>query len=286
MTSKTVLITGAGGYIGPAVVRAACDRGLRVVALDRGEFETDARAKKVVGDFATLPAKVGVTEEAPDILLHLAWSGGFQHDHPGHIDCLPHHHGFLVSMLDRGVRQIAVMGTMHEIGYWEGSIDETTPANPGSLYGVAKNALRQSMLIETRKRGAVLQWIRAFYILGEDSRSRSLFSKILAWEKEGRDEFPMNSGSNKYDFISLDDLGSQITAVVAQTDIDGVINCCSGRPTPLREAVDSFIAQHGLRIRPAFGEFPDRPYDSPGIWGDPTKIESIMSAVKMLQDPT
>ena len=31
------------------------------------------------------------------------------------------------------------MGSMHEIGYWEGAIDENTPCNPMSMYGIAKD---------------------------------------------------------------------------------------------------------------------------------------------------
>jgi dTDP-6-deoxy-L-talose 4-dehydrogenase (NAD+) len=275
---KTVLITGAGGYIGPSVVRALCDKGLRVVATDRKTFDCDERAKSITIDFEAIPSEAAIMRHAPDIVLHLAWSGGFQHDDPGHLDALPRHYSFLVRMLDAGVVHLAAMGTMHEIGYWEGSIDDATPANPASLYGIAKNALRQAMFVEARKRGVTLQWLRAFYILGDDARNRSLFSKILAWEAEGRASFPMNSGKNRYDFIQIDDLGAQIATAVAQTEIDGIINCCSGRPIEIREAVDAFIARHGLKIRPAFGEYPDRPYDSPGVWGDPQKINSIMSA--------
>ena len=42
-----------------------------------------------------------------------------------------------------GLPSVSVMGSMHEIGRWEGAVDENTPANPLSNYGVAKNALRQ-----------------------------------------------------------------------------------------------------------------------------------------------
>jgi dTDP-6-deoxy-L-talose 4-dehydrogenase (NAD+) len=47
-------------------------------------------------------------------------------------------------MVKGGLRQIIVMGTMHEVGYWEGEINDKTPTHPTSLYGVAKDALRKS----------------------------------------------------------------------------------------------------------------------------------------------
>ena len=57
------------------------------------------------------------------------------------------------------------MGTMHEIGFWEGAVDENTPCNPLSQYGIAKNALRQSLLLLTQNSDVKIYWLRAYYIL-------------------------------------------------------------------------------------------------------------------------
>ena len=45
-------------------------------------------------------------------------------------------------MIIGGVKKVTIMGSMHEIGFWEGAIKEDTPCNPLSLYGVSKNALK------------------------------------------------------------------------------------------------------------------------------------------------
>ena len=49
-----------------------------------------------------------------------------------------------------------------------------------------------------------------------------------------------------------------------------------GQPVSLGERVEQFIRERGLSITPEYGAFPDRPYDSPGVWGDPGKIQQIM----------
>ena len=36
------------------------------------------------------------------------------------------------------------MGTMHEVGYWEGAINENTPCKPQSQYALPRTPLRQS----------------------------------------------------------------------------------------------------------------------------------------------
>ena len=68
-----------------------------------------------------------------------------------------------------------------------------------------------------------------------------------------------------------------LSAAVMQTEVDGVINCCTGKPMSLAERVENFIKENQLDIQLEYGAFPDRPYDSPCIYGDPTKINLIMS---------
>ena len=165
---------------------------------------------------------------------------------------------------------------MHEIGYWEGAITEDTPANPISLYGIAKNALRQITIQLAKENGVILQWLRAYYILGDDLKNNSIFSRIVQLEQEGSPTFPFTSGKNKYDFINVDELAVQISAATIQTEVQGIINCCTGNPVSLADKVEEFIKEKNYKIRPEYGAFPDRPYDSPGVWGDPEKINQIM----------
>ena len=90
--------------------------------------------------------------------------------------------------------------------------------------------------------------------------------------------FPFTTGKNKYDFISVDELSRQIAACVMQTEVKGIINCCTGKPVSLAEQVQSFIDSHGYRIQLQYGAYPDRPYDSPAVWGSSERIERIMKA--------
>ncbi len=131
------------------------------------------------------------------------------------------------------------MGTMHEVGYWEGAIDETSPCAPASLYGISKNSLRQIAMLLSSQYSATLQWIRAYYIVVDDRYGNSIFSKLLAASDAGEKLFPFTSGKNLYDFISIGGLAEQIAAIVDQTEVDGIINACSGEPMSLAERVEA-----------------------------------------------
>lgn len=218
------------------------------------------------------------SNESPNVLLHLAWRNGFSHNDISHLDDLSKHYLFIKAALEAGVKRIVVMGSMHEVGYHEGAVDENTPCNPTTPYGVAKNALRQLTGGLCRQYGAQMQWLRGFYLVSNDGRGCSIFSKIVAAEREGKAEFPFTSGRCKYDFLSYEEFCQQVVAVVEQDGMKGIINICSGEPIALGDYIEHFISENGFSIRLGYGKYPDRPYDSPAIWGDATKIRAILAA--------
>lgn len=273
-----ILVTGANGYIGRHVVKSLLKRDVEVIACDLHTNDVDDRAKKI--DFNLFDLPDGNIFEAlgcPDVCLHMAWRNGFVHNSPTQMGDLSSHYKFLTAMIDGGLKQLAVMGTMHEIGYWEGAIDENTPCNPSSMYGIAKDSLRRSMMLYTSQHNVILQWLRCYYILGDDKKNNSIFSKLLQAAEDGKKSFPFTTGKNKYDFINVDELAELIAAAITQDKVTGIINCCKGKPISLAERVEDFIKEHQLDIKLDYGAFPDRPYDSPCEYGDPSKINEILS---------
>lgn len=274
-----VLVTGANGYMGTGIVKELLNDGHEVVAVDFSEDYMDQRADRRTADIF---GSENPYEEfgQPEVLLHLAWRDGFSHDSINHIHDFSKHYDFLIKMMASGLKRICVMGSMHEIGFYEGSIDENTPTNPQSLYGISKNALRNAIELNAKKYGTVFQWVRGYYIVGNSDAGSSIFSKITSAVKEGKTEFPFTTGQNQYDFIDYEEFCKQVAAVVEQDIINGIINCCSGRPMTLSERVEKFIRDNEYPIQLKYGAFPDRPYDSKAVWGNNKKITEIMENKK------
>lgn len=65
-------------------------------------------------------------------------------------------------MIDNNIKNVSVLGTMHEVGYHVGAIDENIPCNPLSLYGISKNALRQSLMYYVSNKEVNFHWLRGF----------------------------------------------------------------------------------------------------------------------------
>lgn len=274
--AKTVLVTGAGGYIGSYVAKTLLDFGVNVTAVDNNTSNIDPRANIIEYNIFSEDEKIYEHLGRPDVCLHMAWRDGFVHNAESHLKNLHSHYNFVRNLVNGGLQHIAVMGTMHEVGYHEGMINDDTPTVPYSLYGVAKNTLRQSLDILLKDRNVVYQWLRAFYIYGDDLKNKSIFSKIIQAEQEGKEKFPFTTGNNKYDFITVEELAKQISLSVLQSEITGIINCCSGKPVSLKDMVENFLKQNGFKIKLEYGAFPDRPYDSPAIWGNNDKITKIV----------
>ena len=136
-----ILVTGANGYLGSGIVEAIQNNGNEVIAADFKVEHVDDRADKRPCNLFDIENPYEYFSK-PDALLHLAWRDGFVHYSNAHIDDLPAHFGFIKKMVESGCKHIAVMGSMHEIGFFEGSINENTPCHPTTPYGIAKNALR------------------------------------------------------------------------------------------------------------------------------------------------
>ena len=270
-----ILETGANGYLGQGIVRSILNNGHCVVATDFNTQFVDERAERIACNLFEVDNPYSFFGE-PDVLLHLAWRDGFVHYSSAHIEDLPKHYAFIKKMVDGGIQQVAVMGSMHEIGFFEGSINESTPCHPTTPYGIAKNALRDLTQMLCKQKNIVFQWLRGYYIVGNSKFGSSIFSKITAAVDEGKTEFPFTLGQNQYDFIDYPDFCAQVAAVVGQKNEQGIINICSGKPEKLADRVERFIKENDYRIKLQYGAFPDRPYDSKAIWGNDTKIRKIM----------
>lgn len=269
-----ILVTGANGYLGKGVVKQLLDDGYEVIATDYKSDFIDTRSKIFCEDLFEIENPYEYFEK-PDVLLHMAWRDGFVHNSVDHINDLPKHYSFITKMITSGINKVAVMGSMHEIGFFEGSINESTPTNPQSLYGISKNALRRLVELECKSQNVDFQWFRGFYIVGNTEDGSSIFSKIVQAAKNGQKDFPFTMGLNQFDFLDYLEFCKYVADAVEQNEINGIINICSGRPEKLADRVERFIRDNHFSINLKYGAFPDRPYDSKAIWGDDFKIRMI-----------
>lgn len=271
-----ILVTGANGFLGRGIVDEIIKTGHTVVAAGFETNKVSSDAIRINGDMFEVADPYEYYGQ-PDVLLHLAYKDGFVLNSEAHMQNLVKHTTFIDKMVSAGIKQVAVMGTMHEIGFFEGSVDENTPTHPMNFYGIAKNAIRDYTSLVTKNNDVIMQWLRAFYIVDGTAYGNSIFSKLFAAAERGDKTFPFTTGKSQYDFLDYGDFSRYVAAAVTQTEVQGIINISSGEPERLSDRVERFISDNHLNIKLDYGAFPDRPFDSKAIWGDNTKIQKILS---------
>lgn len=271
-----ILVTGANGFLRRGIVDEIIKTGHTVVAAGFETNKVSSDAIRINGDMFEVADPYEYYGQ-PDVLLHLAYKDGFVLNSEAHMQNLVKHTTFIDKMVSAGIKQVAVMGTMHEIGFFEGSVDENTPTHPMNFYGIAKNAIRDYTSLVTKNNDVIMQWLRAFYIVDGTAYGNSIFSKLFAAAERGDKTFPFTTGKSQYDFLDYGDFSRYVAAAVTQTEVQGIINISSGEPERLSDRVERFISDHHLNIKLDYGAFPDRPFDSKAIWGDNAKIQKILS---------
>lgn len=280
---KTVLIMGANGYIGSHLVKYLCDKEdkYRVIASGRKSINVDTRAKFIRYDIMQELHNETEFKEyfgEPDICVYLTWQDGFDHNAESHMKDLYYHWNFIKQMLNGGLKHLAVMGSFREYGNYRGAAKEDFEIVANNYYVLAKDTLHKAiqLYIDNNDLEVCFQWIRPFSVYGNDILNNSIFSKIMKWDEEGQEYFPCTDGDEKYDYIYIDDVVDQIEKIISQNRIAGAINCCTGVSTSLKDQIEKFICDNKLNIRPQYGAFERRNYDSDEIYGDCTKLNLIL----------
>ena len=271
-----ILVTGANGYLGQGIVNKLLNLNHVVIATDIKIENIDTRAKRYACNIFEIDNPFEYFDR-PDVLLHLAWRDGFVHYSDAHIEDLPKHYKLIKKFVSTEINKIAVLGSMHEIGFYEGEINENTPCNPVTPYGISKNALRELTKMLCEQNNKLFQWLRGYYIVGNTTSGSSIFSKIVKAINENNKVFPFTSGNNKFDFIDYDDFCNYIALSVTQNKVTGVVDICSGTPESLGNRVERFIKDNNYDIKLEYGVYPERAYESKAMWGNNTKIQTIIN---------
>lgn len=281
---SSVLVTGGSGFIGtPVSARLLADPALAVTFATRDAARLRARFPQ--GKYETIP--VDILEESSwrscDFsryarLLHLAWSRLDDFGHADHVTLLlPRHLAFLQKALAEGVRSLTVTGTCLEYGLREGCLREDMPAEPVTAYAVAKDRLRRSIESLRGQHSFSLRWIRMFYLYGPGQQPRSLLAQLDAALARGETTFDMSPGDQQRDYLPVDAMAERIARIFLAPGVDGIVNCCSGRPITVRQLVEQHLAARGARMQLRLGRFPYPKYEPFAFWGDTTRLEAILS---------
>lgn len=275
-----MVVTGATGFIGRAVVAAALSRGHTVTAIVR-----DAeKARAVLPEHTALKHALasdlaGVDPQnvlaGDDALIHLAWQEVGKYTDPGNLlGNLKPQFLFLQSMVNAGLNNVTVGGSCLEYGLQEGEANEKDTAAPVTYYGLAKKTL-YDMLALFLPDTVALKWLRYFYVYGDGQRPQAIIPQLLAAIARGDKEFNMSPGDQGRDFIHVDTAAFNTVLAAEQRDVTGVINIGNGRALTVNDLVQDILAAHkcDMALNRGFYSYPA--YEPFSFWADTKKMLKI-----------
>jgi len=279
-----ILVTGATGFIGNYVIEELTKRdGFEVIAtaLDPiKEVENRSWLKNVRYKSQNLnEVKENYFSffDNPDILIHLSWQGLPNYKELFHIERnLFTNYSFIKNMIINGLKNLTVIGTCLEYGKQEGSLSEDILTNPITAYGIAKDTLRKFIEELMKKFNFDLKWIRLFYIYGKGQNPNSLLPQLNRALDNNEEVFNMSKGDQQRDYLPVEKVAEYIVKISLQNEVNGIINCCSGKPISIRNLVENHLKTRGKSIMLNLGYYKYNDYEPMAFWGDDTKLKRIL----------
>lgn len=270
-----VLMTGASGFIGRQMLKTLTAQGIEVVVmgqtrpLDAVQFiETDLLSAI---DFEPLMRDI-----APTHLLHLAWYAehGKFWTSLTNLRWVEATSRLVESFCKTGGQHVVIAGTCAEYDWDQGyCIENTTPLNPASLYGVTKNATRMLSMAICQQFQVRCAWGRIFLPFGKNETEARLVPSLIDVYKNKRSPFGIYTNAYR-DFLHVDDVCQGLLKLLTQ-DAQGAYNICSAAPTQLKELVETLARLMGGSPLPLLELAVNRPHEPSFLIGNNDKLISL-----------
>ncbi len=284
MEKTRILVTGASGFVGQYVIKELLKKNdLEIIVITRNierckSQELFKNITLVQYDLSRPNNEVIESIGKVDSLIHLAWDGLPNYKESFHIEKnLFESYNFCKTLLANGLKNLNIVGTCFEYGMVDGCLQEDFEPKPNNAYAIAKDSLRKFIELLIKKDSVSFKWIRLFYMYGEGQAKNSLISQLEQAILKGEQTFNMSGGEQLRDYLPVDDVAANIVSCSLQTQINGIINCCSGKPISVRSFVENYLKKRNIEMKLNLGFYPYADYEPMAFWGDRTKLQKLIN---------
>jgi nucleoside-diphosphate-sugar epimerase len=277
--AERVLVTGASGCIGRALVPQLLERGWTVHATSsRTGAQGDERAVWHRADLL-VPGEAERVLRAvrPSALVHLAWyiAPGRWAAAPDNVDWVRASLELVQAFCRIGGRRVVVAGSGLEYDWSFGYCsEERTPRVPHTLYGAAKHALHTVLEPYARQAGVGLGWARVFFLYGPHEHPERLVASVARSLLLG-EPARVSHGRQVRDYLHVADVAGALLALL-ESEVEGPINVASGQPVTLRAIVERVGELLGRSHLVQFGTIPAAPTDVPLVVADVSRLSTLL----------
>ena len=273
---KKVLITGGTGFIGRNVVNELINRGYEVHSLVYPPFapEQDGLFQYEMNLMDSDAVEEFLQAHNFENLIHLAWYVGKGcHNADENLDWTIATLHLLKSFQKYGGKKFLGAGTISEYEYKYGYLlEDYTPASPGTLYGESKNSVYKIAGSFCKKYGMDFKWPRIFNLYGPNEKPQRLMPAVINSCLKGED-VKVSDCLKFQDYLHVEDTARGIVDVF-ESEIQGAVNICSGKPVQLRYIVNKIAELTEFKGNILWGAIPAA-FGDELVVGSNEKLKSI-----------
>lgn len=273
---KRILITGGSGFIGQCLIEKLILKGYEIHSIVHS---------------STLPKQNGLVQHKIDLfdtdilnkfleanrfknLIHLAWYVGKGcHSNNANLDWCITTLNLVKSFVENGGQKFAGAGSVSEYDYKYGYfLEDETPPDTKTMYGTCKNSAYKILNIYCRQNNCDFKWFRIFNLYGKNEKSKRLMPSVINSCLKGED-IKVSDCLKFQDYLYIEDTVDGIIKVF-ESDIQGAVNICSGKPVQLRDIVNKIVKLTGFSGNVLWGAIPSA-FEETLTVGNCEKLKSL-----------
>ncbi|GAB1386144.1 NAD-dependent epimerase/dehydratase family protein [Melaminivora sp.] len=274
-----IALTGGLGFLGRHVLAQLRARGCDVVLLGRSRPAEAGKATdgdwRAVDLLDTPHLQAALRGLGASHLLHLAWytEHGRYWSSSENLRWVDASLQLLQAFAAQGGQHALLAGSCAEYDWSHGWLREaTTPLQPASLYGVAKDATRRLAQAWCQAQGLGLAWAHVFYPFGPGEGERRLLPSLLRVFAGQAAPFGVNASAYR-GLLPVQEAASALVHLLL-TGQQGRYNICSGQPVPMGDVVRLLAHLCDADPEPVLQLATARPDEPPVLVGDPRRLHA------------
>lgn len=272
-----VLLTGASGFLGRHVLQTLNRHGIDTVVIGRrrpphGTYSDFIEADLLATpDFGALVAGSAATH-----LLHLAWytEHGKYWNSPLNLRWVTATTSLVDAFCNAGGQHVVAAGTCAEYDWLHGYCrEDSTPLNPTTLYGAAKDATRRLVASICGQHQVPYAWGRVFLPFGTGEGRERLIPSLIEVLRGKRRPFGVYAAAYR-DLLHASDVAEGFVTLL-RSGANGPYNICSGEPIRLGDVVRELARLLGTDPRAVLKLSTERPGEPLLLVGENLKLKLL-----------
>lgn len=279
---KTVILTGANGFIGRQTIAPLLERNYKIHAVSTAQPTADLIFENVIRHRVNLLNERETAAMCEQIkathLLHFAWyvEHGKFWNAPENKIWLDASIRLIEQFKACGGERIVVAGTCAEYEWGANEIlsEEKTPLKPQNFYGECKLELQKALAAS----GISQAWGRIFFLFGEYEYPARLIASVInsLLKNEYAD---CSHGHQIRDFMYVRDVSDAFAALL-DSNTQGAVNIASGKAQTIREIVLQAADLLGKRELVRFGKIPAGENEAASIVADARRLREELGWIE------